>query len=321
MKAALLYGKKDLRVVNIDKPRISDEEILVKVKANGVCPTDIRKFLTGNHGVRNLPMNLGHEWAGEIVEVGDNITEFSEGMRVTSLGMRGYAEYAKIDKRMIEADAVNRLPDNVSYEEATFTEPLSDCWHCVVERARVKLGDIIAIIGAGPMGLLNLMVAKATGAKVIVSELVEDRLNYAEKLGADFVVNPSREDPVETVKKLSDGKGVESVIVSISQQEAIEQGLKMVKAGGTVVLFGGAIEGIIARFDPNLIHYGEVTLTGSTFIGIPPNFKILKKSLDLISSKRIPVGKLITHRFPLDQIHKAFEVVIRKEGLKVIVNP
>jgi len=321
MKAALLYGKKDLRVVNIDKPRISDEEILVKVKANGVCPTDIRKFLTGNHGVRNLPMNLGHEWAGEIVEVGDNITEFSEGMRVTSLGMRGYAEYAKIDKRMIEADAVNRLPDNVSYEEATFTEPLSDCWHCVVERARVKLGDMIAIIGAGPMGLLNLMVAKATGAKVIVSELVEDRLNYAEKLGADFVVNPSREDPVETVKKLSDGKGVESVIVSISQQEAIEQGLKMVKAGGTVVLFGGAIEGTIARFDPNLIHYGEVTLTGSTFIGIPPNFKILKKSLDLISSKKIPVGKLITHRFPLDQIHKAFEVVIRKEGLKVIVNP
>jgi L-iditol 2-dehydrogenase len=322
MKAALLYGIGDLRVVETDVPKIGPNEILAKVKACAVCPTDIRKYRTGDHMSIGFPMNLGHEWTGDVVETGANIKRFRKGMRIIGADFAGYAEYAKIPESYIKLGMVCKIPDDVSYEEGTFLEPMTDCLHAVKDQAKAKAGDTVAIIGAGQMGLQQLMVAKYVGATVIVSDMVEKRIEYAEKLGADHVINASKENPVQAMERLTGGWGPDSVIVSIGQPLAIEQGLKMVKKGGRVVIFGGAPEGTIVRLDPNIIHYGEVILTGSFWIGATKtNLKLYKEALNLIASKRIPVAKLITHRFTLDEIHKAFQVQENKEGLKAIIIP
>ena len=167
MKAAVLYGKNDLRIVEVDKPKIGPTDILVKVKACAVCPTDIRRYRTGSRKVHgqdrtfNFPLNSGHEWTGEVVEVGEGVKGFRKGMRISAGGVfGGYAKYTSVPQHFIRLDMVLELPDNVSYEEGTFVEPLADCIHAVRDRSKVKAGDTIAIIGAGQMGLQQLMVAK-----------------------------------------------------------------------------------------------------------------------------------------------------------------
>jgi len=322
MKAALLYGKGDLRIVEIDTPEIGPTDILAKVKVCAVCPTDIRKYRTGNHGATGFPMNLGHEWTGDVVKVGERVKGFRKGMRIIGAGFAGYAEYAKIPEQFVKLGMVFEIPTNVSYEEGTFIEPLADCIHAVKDQARAKAGDTIVIIGAGQMGLQQLMVAKHFGASVIVSDLVEKRVEYAEKFGADHAINASDEDPVEAVKRLTKGWGADSVIVSIGHPLAIEQGLKMVKEGGRIIIFAGAPEGTIVRLDPNIIHYGEVTLTGSSWVGVNvKHMKLYQVAFNLIASKKVPVAELITHRFTLDEILKAFQVQESKEGLKSAIMP
>ena len=322
MKAALLYGKDDLRVVEVDTPDIGPDDILVKVKVCGVCPTDIRKYRTGNHGVDRFPMNLGHEWTGDVVKVGERVKGFTNGMRVTGAGFAGYAEYARIPQIYRELGMVLELPENVSYEEGAFLEPLADCLHAVRDQARVKAGDTAVIIGSGPMGLQLLMVAKSAGATVIVSEFIKKRLEYAEEFGAEHAINAAEVDPIGEIKSITQGRGADSVIVSIGHPLGIEQGLKMVKKGGRVVLFAGAPEETTVQLDPNIIHYGEVTLTGSYWLGVvEPSLDFLRETLDLIGSKEFPLDQLITHRFALDEIHKAFHVQENKEGLKAVIIP
>ena len=322
MKEALLYGKGDLRVVEIDKPEIGPNDILVKVKACAVCPTDVRKYRTGNHSVHSYPINLGHEWTGDVVKIGDNVENWKEGMPIVGAGFKGYAEYAKLDQGYLNSGTILELPENVSYEEGTFVEPLADCLHAVKDRAKVKAGDTVAIVGAGQMGLQLIMIAKSIGAKVIVSEPMEERIEYAEKLGADHAINTSKENLEETVKKLMKNWGPDSVIVSIGNPTAIEQALKIVRIGGRVVIFGGTPEGRVARIDPNIIHYKEIELTGSSWVGtIDINIQLYQEALDWIASKKIPVAKFVTHRFTLDEIHKAFQVQENKEGLKVMIIP
>lgn len=322
MKAALLYGKDDLRVVELDTPDVGPDDILVKVKVCAVCPTDIRKYRTGNHGVDRFPMNLGHEWTGEVVKAGKRVKGFNNGMRVIGAGFAGYAEYAKIPQIYRELGMVLEIPANVSYEEGAFLEPLADCLHAVRDQARAKAGETTVIIGAGQMGLQLSMVAKSAGATVIVSEFMKKRVEYAERFGADYAINAAEEDPIEVTNRITQGRGADSVIVSIGHPLGIGQGLKMVKKGGRVVLFAGAPEGTTVQLDPNIIHYGEVTLTGSFWLGVAEvSLDLYRETLDLIDSKEFPLAELITHRFTLDEIHKAFQVQENREGLKAVIIP
>ena len=333
MKAALLYGKDDLRVVDIERPKIGSTEILLEVKACAVCPTDVRKYRVGDHEKLEYPINLGHEWSGIVVEVGEKVKNIKVGDRLASTGLclGGYAEYIKIPGlSFVDMYTRNRaavkIPEGLSYEEATFVEPLADCLHAVLDQAKVKVGDKVVIIGAGQMGLQILMVTKLLGATAIVSELNETRLKYAENFGADYLINPLKEDPVEEVKKITKGRGADSVIISIGEPIAIEQGLRMAKRQGKVVLFGGALPGTTFNLDPNIIHYKEISLIGSYWVGFQSldcffNFDLFNTALELILSKKVPVSKLVTHRFSLSEIHKAFRIVERREGLKVIIIP
>ena len=342
MKAAMLYGVKDLRIENIPVPKIEAGEVLVKVKAATTCGTDLKIFQRGYvEKVIKLPTIFGHEWAGEVVEVGEGLEWPEKGMRVRAgnsapclhctMCQKGkynlcenmiwlwgaYAEYIKVPARMVLVN-MQEIPQHISYEEAAITEPLACVLHGV-EEAKVKLGDAVAIIGAGPIGLLHLLTVKKMGAeKVIIIDLVEERLNYAEKLGADETVNAGKGDTVEKVKQLTDGYGADVVIEAIGLPATWEQALKLVRKGGTVLEVGGCPPGTEIKLNAELLHYGEVIVMG-TFHTTPLHFR---KALNLIASRTIDVQPLITRRMKLEEINEAFKVLsTSKSEIKIAITP
>lgn len=339
MKAALLFERDkskikpgepvtDLKVVDVDIPEVGENDVLVKVRACSVCPTDYRKYLTGNHGIPWWPFNPGHEWAGDVVEVGSAVTKFKVGQRIKGAGFAGYAEYAKIEGSLrvhprwgvrLPFASIFELPSNVDYEEGGISMPLAECMFSVLYTLNVKMYDTLAVIGSGPMGAMHVMVAHATGATVFVSELLEHRLKLAEEIGADYVVNPEKDDPVEFVKEHTGGQGVDAVVCSIAHPRVIEQGLKMAKPKGIVNIFGGATAETKLDFNPNLIHYGSRILTASQ--GQGGRYDLNWKALKMISDGKAPVKKLVTARYPIDQAEDAIKHVGSKEGMKAILYP
>lgn len=342
MKAAMLYGVKDLRVEEVEKPKINTGEVLVKVKAATTCGTDLKIFQRGYvEKVIKLPTIFGHEWAGEVVEVGENLEWPTRGMRVRAgnsapclhctMCQKGkynlcenmiwlwgaYAEYIKVPARMVLVN-MQEIPEHVSFEEAAVTEPLACVLHGV-EEADVKLGDSVAIIGAGPIGLLHMLTAKKMGVeKAIMIDLVEERLNFAEKLGADETVNAGKTDVIEAVRKLTRGYGADVVIEAIGLPATWEQALRLVRKGGTVLEFGGCPPGTEVKVNAEMLHYGEVTVMGA-FHTTPLHFR---KALNLIASRTIDVRPLITRKMKLDNITEAFNILsTSKTEIKIAINP
>jgi len=341
MEAALLYGVKNLRVENIDMPEVGLGEILVKVRAATTCGTDVKIFQRGYvSGVIQYPTVFGHEWAGDVVKVGEGVSWLKEGMRVRAgnsapclrckMCQKGnynlcenmmwlwgaYAEYIKAPARIVMLN-MQEIPLSITYEEAAVTEPLACVLHGI-EKANIKLGDTVAIIGAGPIGLLHLQTAKKMGAeKIMISDLVDERLQVAQELGADETANAKREDPVEKIKRFTDGYGADVVIEAIGLPATWEQALKMVRKGGTVLEFGGCPPGTEITVRTELLHYGEVTMLG-TFHATPAHFK---KALNLIASGTVKVKPLITRRMKLDEIKDAFEILTTsKSDLKIVIH-
>lgn len=342
MKAALLYGVKDLKVEDVAMPKLEAGEVLVKVKAATTCGTDLKIFQRGYvERVIRLPTIFGHEWAGDVVGVGKGLDWPKKGMRVRAgnsapclhctMCQRGkynlcenmiwlwgaYAEYIKVPARMVFVN-MQEIPPNVAYEEAAITEPLACVLHGVDE-ARVKLGDTVAIIGTGPIGLLHLLTVRRMGAaKVIMIDLVDERLKFAEKLGADVTINGKTDDAVERVRQLTGGHGADVVIEAIGFPATWEQALRLVRKGGTVLEFGGCPPGTEVRVSTEMLHYGEVTVLGA-FHTTPLHFR---KALDLIASRTIDVRPLVTKRMMLDEIVQAFEILATsKTEIKIALTP
>jgi len=310
MKEVLLYDAKDMRLVDSLKPKCGSNNVLVKLRACAICPTDLRKYSLGRKGspLIHLPMNMGHEWTGDVVEVGENLDYPKLGARVRGPSWGGYAEYVTVDmmdgtrQGMPKEEVLTPLPDNVSYEDGTFVENIAIGIHSVVDQAGGGLGKTIVIIGAGQMGLTQVVIAKAIGSTVIVTDSVGWRLEMASKLGADHVVDISRDDPVEVVRKITNGRMANGVVITVGVAPAILQGLNMLGHNGRAVLFGGATLDTTVTFNPNLIHYGDRALVGCS--GGEPRGLL---SVDLISSGKIPVKSLISHTYKLDDLPKAFE--------------
>jgi len=342
MRAALLYGVKDLRIQDIDMPEVGHGEILVKVKAATTCGTDLKIYQRGYvSGVIKLPTVFGHEWAGEIVEVGKGVSWLKKGMRVRAgnsspclrcyMCQKGkynlcedmmwlwgaYAEYIKVPARIVMLNT-QEIPSHVTYEEAAVTEPLACVLHGI-EEAGVRLGDNVAIIGAGPIGLLHLLSVKRMGAsRVIISDTVDQRLQLAQKLGADVTINAQTKGTVEETKRLTGGYGADVVIEAIGLPATWEQALKMVRKGGTVLEFGGCPPGTEIRVSTEQLHYGETTILGA-FHTTPAHFK---KALSLIASGTINVKTLITRRMKLNRIKDAFETLeTSKNDVKIALIP
>jgi L-iditol 2-dehydrogenase len=342
MQAAMIYGVKDLRVEEVVKPKVTQGEVLVKIEAATTCGTDLKIFQRGYvEGVIKLPTAFGHEWAGEVVEVGNGLSWPQVGMRIRAgnsapclrchMCQKGsfnlcedmmwlwgaYAEYIKVPARMVLVN-MQEIPSHVTFEEAAITEPLA-CVLRGVERANVKLGDSVAIIGAGPIGLLHLLTVRKMGAeKIIVTDLVDERLQFARELGADETINAQREDAVNKVRELTDKYGVDVVIEAIGLPSTWEQALKMARKGGTVLEFGGCPPNTEIKIGTELLHYGDVTVVGA-FHATPAHFK---KALNLIASGTMNVKPLITRRMTLDKIKEAFEVLTTsKKDVKIAIIP
>jgi L-iditol 2-dehydrogenase len=342
MKVAMLYGVKDLRIEDVDVPKINAGEVLVRVKAATTCGTDLKIFQRGYvEKIIKLPTVFGHEWAGEVVEVGQGLDWPVKGMRVRAgnsapclhctMCQKGkynlcenmiwlwgaYAEYIKVPARMVLVN-MQEIPRHVSYEEAAITEPLACVLHGV-EEAGVRLGDKVAIIGAGPIGLLHLLTVKKMGAETaIMIDLVDERLSFAEKLGADETINGGKENAEELVKELTDGYGADVVIEAIGLQATWEQALRLARKGGTVLEFGGCPPGTEIRVNAEMLHYGELTVLGA-FHTTPLHFR---KALSLIASRTIDVRPLVTRRTKLEEVKEAFEVLsTSKSDIKIAINP
>lgn len=342
MKAAMLYGVKDLKVEDVEVPEVKEGEVLVKVKAATTCGTDLKIFQRGYvEKVIKLPTIFGHEWAGEVAEVGKGLEWPRKDMRVRagnsapclhcSMCQRGkynlcenmiwlwgaYAEYIKVPARMVLIN-MQGIPDGISYEEAAITEPLACVLHGV-EQANVKLGDTVAIIGAGPIGLLHLLTVKKMGAgRTIMIDLVDERLGFAEKLGADATVNSGKENVETRIRELTGGYGADVAIEAIGLSATWEQALKLARKGGTVLEFGGCPPGTEIKVNAEMLHYGELTVMG-TFHTTPLHFR---KALNLIATRTIDVRPLVTRKMKLDSIKEAFEILsTSKNEIKIGILP
>jgi len=335
MKSALLYGPHDLRVEEIDKPIIGADMVLIKIDACGICPSDVRVYSGVRKPIQRARYTLGHEWAGHIVEVGEDVTGFGVGDRVVPdwrvicgkcyYCRRGIFNYCKNLRRglvkggfceygyAIESN-LRLIPRDVSYEEACFTEPLACCINGI-NRCNIGMGDDVVIVGSGPIGLMHLQLAKRRGARVISCDLIKERLEMAECLGADDTILSSEENPIEKVKDLTDGRGANVVIVAVGGEIPITQGIKMAGINGIINFFAGTYPSTKIELDPNEVHYKQLTITGSHDF-TPHDFTT---ALELIQRRIVKVKPLISHILPLEKINEGFNIVMRRKGLKVII--
>jgi L-iditol 2-dehydrogenase len=338
MKVAMYYSPDDIRIEDKPKPKIGPDEILVEMKACGICGSDLMDWYLRSRA----PLVLGHEPAGIIVEAGKNVKDFKIGDRVfahhhvacltchycvngdytmctqfgqTHIEPGGFAEYFKVPAPNLQIDTL-KLPNNLSYEEATLIEPVGCCVRAQ-NKVDIRKGDSVAIIGAGPGGIIHAMLARILGAnKIIVTDLVDYRLKMAERLGADLAINPTRENLVEKVKKATEDRGADVVIVTAPNVKAVEDSIQIVRRGGRLLLFAPTQLDQYARLSPHQLFFSEITVVPSYSVSHIET----RTALQLISSGRIKAKELITHRFQLSRTLEAFQTAAKsKECLKIIV--
>jgi len=345
MKAAVLEELNKIVVKEVPTPEIDDNGILVKVKSCSICGSDIRTFRHGNSRVQT-PSIIGHEVAGEVVEVGSNVTRFKVGERVAigadvpcgecqfciegignncqinyAIGYQfqgGFAEYIPLNGLTVNYGPVQKIPDHVSFDEAALTEPLG-CVLNGMELSDIKLGDNVAIIGTGPIGCMIIEVVRKMGAaKIMVIDISTERLEVAKEFAADVFIDSSKKNAIERVLKETNGLGADVVITACSSPQAQMDALKMAKNRARVNFFGGLPKGeSMITIDSNIIHYKEIFVHGTH--GSTPRHYL--KALNLIASGVIDIKKFISHNLPLEDILKGFEIAENKKGKRVVINP
>ena len=346
MKIARYYNNNDIRLDEIPKPKINPGELLVKVKKSGICGSDILEYYRiakmKKLGVDNLV--LGHEISGDIVEIGEGVKDFKIGDRVfvshhvpcfdchycelghhtacdllhnTNYDPGGFAEYLRIPSVNIEKKGVYLLDDDVSYDEGVFIEPLGCV--CRAQRlANITKGQTLLILGSGVSGILHLMLAKAKGVeKIFTTDISEYRLQKAKEFGADVVIH-ANDDLLAAIKKKTDGRSPDVVIVCTGALSAARQALECAGSGSTIIFFAVPKPGINIEIPINDYWRNEITIM--TSYGAAP--QDLDEAYKWIKSKKINVADLISHRFPLSKVGEAFKVVCdANESLKVIIEP
>lgn len=340
MRVAMYYNNKDIRIEEIPVPRLNDGEILMRVEASGICGSDVLEW----YRVKKAPLVLGHEVAGQVVEVGPGVHTYKVGDRIvaahhvpcntcayclsghhtacdtlrsTNFDPGGFSEYLRLPAINVDR-GVHLIPEEISDEEATFHEPLG----CVVRGqriARLSVGQSVCVLGCGIAGLLSVHLARFSGAgKILALDIVPYRLDAAKKFGADEAILPS-EDVASCLREMNRGRLADCVFVCTGAESAQIQALSYVERGGTVLFFAPTDPGVRVPISINDIFFrNDITLT--TSYGAAPYDSWL--ALDLIRSPKMRVGEMITHRFSLAETQKGFEIVAQAEdSLKVIIAP
>ena len=340
MRVAMYYSNQDVRVEEMPRPEIGPGELVVRVNASGICGSDLMEW----YRTDRVPLVLGHEIAGEVVAVGEGVEHYKVGDRIsashhvpcntchyclkghptvcetlrkTHFYPGGFAEYIRLPAINVDR-GVYRLPEEVSFEEATFIEPLA----CVLrgqQLARVQPGLRVLVIGSGIAGLLHIQLARATGAgRIVATDISDYRLKAAREFGADETLHAAEDVPAR-LRQVNEGRLADVVIISTGALSAIRQGLQSVDRGGTVLFFAPAQPGDTFPVSVNdLFWRNEITLT-SSYASAPSDHAT---ALELIRTRRVRVREMITHRLSLAETEMGFRLVSEaRESIKVIIEP
>ncbi|HEX7696116.1 MAG TPA: alcohol dehydrogenase catalytic domain-containing protein [Candidatus Acidoferrum sp.] len=345
MRAGVYRKKGIVRVEEVPVPEVGDGEVLIKVAACGVCGTDIKKIF---HAYVPPPQILGHELAGAVVAVGRGVTRWKLGDRVMSFhhipcgacfycehrlfsqckqykttGLTGgfvpngggFAEYVKAMPWVAERGIV-ALPDNVSFEEATFIEPINTILKAV-QKARVTAGETVLIAGCGPIGLQLLMVANLQGAKLYTSDPMAVRRAKSLTLGALESFDPSDGKLVEHMKARTEGRGADAVLVAVAHPSVVVDALAAARPGGRVLLFAANDPVTRIEFPAAAVGIDEKEILGSYSAAVD----IQEAGADLVLKKKLPVMDIVTHRFPLARIQEGLDLAAKPtvESLKILI--
>jgi L-iditol 2-dehydrogenase len=340
MRTAVYYSNTDIRIEEKPVPKIGPGEVLLKVMASGICGSDVMEW----YRINRVPLILGHEIAGEIVETGLAVKKYKKGQRIavahhvpcgecryclsghetvcetlrkTNFDPGGFCEFVRLPKINVEK-GIFLLPKKVSYEEATFVEPLA----CVLRGQRIaklQKGQTVLVMGSGIAGLLHIHLAKKSGAGLVMATDINDfRLKTASKFGADEIIN-AQEDVPSKVRQINNGRLADLVIICTGAPLAINQALKSVDRGGTILFFAPTSDGVTVPFNINELFWRtEITIT-SSYAGSPEDYA---QALRLIAKGVVKVKDMITHRLALKDTGLGFKLVNEaKESIKVIIEP
>ena len=347
MLAAVYHGPNDLRIDNVPIPNIGSGEILVKVISASICGTDLRIY-HGNHrmypeGTVRIP---GHEVVGKIAEIGNEVVGYSIGQRVfcapntgcghcdqcitgnnnlcanyDAIGVTsdgGFAEYVRIPENSVRQGNVIPISETVDPAVAALVEPFA----CVLRgqnALHIEPGEVVLIMGAGPIGVMHIKLAKARGAgRIIVSEPVQARADQAKRMGADRVVNPNTEDLKTILLEESHGRGADAIIVAAPAHAAQETALEVAAIGGRINYFGGLPKDRpMITINSNLIHYKELVITGTTACSTADCWQ----ASQLVNSGVIDLSDIVSQRFPLEEAVLAFTAAEDYKSLKIVLEP
>jgi L-iditol 2-dehydrogenase len=335
VKAVLYHRYDDVRVEDVPIPEVGPDELLLQPTGCGLCGSDIAKIV----GRAAPPVILGHELAGRVAAVGAEVTAFQPGDRVvvahhvpcgachyclhehpsmcasfkeSNIFPTGFAEYVRVPAEHVRQTTL-LLPDHLSDEDASFTEPLACCLRAV-RRSALLPGDTALVVGLGSIGLQMAQAVKAEveDARVIGIDLLEERLALGLALGADLALHAEAPDLAERVRAWTAGRGVDVAILTAGGARAVRQALGLLRAGGMLNLFA-CPPGLIASIDLSAVYHQEVTVTAS-YSSSPAD---LRRALELLSAGKVRVAGLISHRLPLEQFHTGFELARTQQALKV----
>jgi L-iditol 2-dehydrogenase len=347
MRAAVYRGKGRVVVEDVPVPRIAEGEVLIRVAACGICGTDIKKI---EHGFVAAPQIFGHEVAGTVIAVGAGVTKWKSGDRVMSfhhvpcgtcfycerrlysqcplykkVGLTagfdpnggGFAQYVRAMPWVAESGML-AIPDDISFEEATFIEPVNTCIKAV-EKARVAAGETVLIMGQGPIGLLLMMLAKLAGAFVVGSDPMPERRAKSLSLGADLALDPREGRLADEIRSRTEGRGADVVLVAVPLPAALTEALAIARPGGRVLLFAQNDPHMRIEFPAAAVGVEEKEILGSYSAAVDRQ----EEAARLIFSRRLPVRELISHRFSLENMNQALQLATHPVGdsLKVVIQP
>lgn len=347
MRAAVYRGNGIVQVESVSAPEIYSGEILIRVEACGICHTDLKKV---EYDLLPPPRIYGHETAGIVVAVGAEVTKFKPGDRVIAfhhipckncfycdrklyaqckvykkVGVTagfepaggGFAQYVRVMDWIVER-GVEKIPDGVSFEQASFVEPVNTCVKAI-DQADIRQGDTVAVFGQGPIGMIFTMLAKRAGARVLATDTMARRLKLAEEFGADIAADPRTQDVEALARKMSDGRGADVVILATSVPGLVEQAIRASRPGAKILLFAQTSDQERIDLAGSDICKDERILFGVYSASVD----LQKESAELVFSGALPVEKLISHKLPLDSIHEGFQLALHpvEESLKIVIQP
>lgn len=347
MRAAVYKGNSLVEVESVPTPQIGPGEILIRVSTCGICPTDLKKI---GYNLLPGPRIYGHETAGVVAAIGDKVTKYKVGDPVIvfhhipcgdcffcernlyaqcpvykKVGVTagyepaggGFSQYVRVMDWIVER-GVEEIPAGVSFDQACFVEPINTCWKGMVQ-LDPRPGDVVAVLGQGPVGMMFTMMSKRTGTKMVTTDTLAERRELSKTFGALESFDPRTDELNQTVRKMTEGRGADLVIVAASAKGIVDQAIRCTRPGARILLFAQTSHEERIELSGASICMEERTLCGSYSASVD----LQRESAEMVFSGELPLEQLISHRYPLENIHEGIDRALHPDGnsLKIVVQP